>query len=267
MGIHRSDYMIHHGEKIQQVELNTISSAFGALASRISALHDYIANTWTPLPPHISQPAKNPSLERLPNAFHVAYREYLRFSGRSSATPNVVVLMVVQQGERNSIDQRWLQYSLWENHGVSMVRRTLGDVASRGSLSATGALTIDGNEVAVAYFRAGYTPTDYPTENEWRGRLLIEQSSAIKCPNIAYHLAGTKKVQQILYNREILGKYLEPAEVERVFGSFTDQYSLDPGQNEDIIKLALEDSHVRFLRANVTHRALGPHLLLFRRLL
>ncbi len=35
-------------------------------------------------------------------------------------------------------------------------------------------------EVSVAYFRAGYTPVDYPTDAEWAARLLIEQSVAIK---------------------------------------------------------------------------------------
>ncbi len=42
--------------------------------------------------------------------------------------------------------------------------------------------------------RAGYTPVDYHGESEWNARELIESSLAIKCPNIAYHLAGTKKV-------------------------------------------------------------------------
>jgi Eukaryotic glutathione synthase len=39
-----------------------------------------------------------------------------------------------------------------------------------------------------------YTPNDYPSDKEWSGRRLIESSLAIKCPNIGYHLAGTKKV-------------------------------------------------------------------------
>lgn len=51
---------------------------------------------------------------------------------------------------------------------------------------------------SVAYFRAGYTPTDYPTEVEWSGRLLLEKSSAIKAPSIGIHIAGAKKVQQRL---------------------------------------------------------------------
>ena len=52
----------------------------------------------------------------------------------------------------------------------------------------------DGDEVAVVYFRAGYEPGQYHTEAEWEARRTIERSTAIKCPSIHYHLAGTKKV-------------------------------------------------------------------------
>lgn len=53
----------------------------------------------------------------------------------------------------------------------------------------------DGDEkvaVAVAYFRAGYTPDHYPTEVQWEGRRKLEHSAAIKCPDIFYHLTGAK---------------------------------------------------------------------------
>jgi len=51
-----------------------------------------------------------------------------------------------------------------------------------------------GKKVAVVYYRAGYSPNHYFGEAEWSARLMIERSTAIKCPNIQYHLAGTKKV-------------------------------------------------------------------------
>lgn len=57
LGLHRSDYMLHTEEPLDsvrsddglpvmpkhalQVEFNTISSAFGAMASRVSSLHRY----------------------------------------------------------------------------------------------------------------------------------------------------------------------------------------------------------------------------------
>ncbi len=64
----------------------------------------------------------------------------------------------------------------------------------------------DGFEVAVVYFRCGYSPDQYPSADgcEWEARLTIERSRAIKCPSIAYHLAGTKKVQQILTHPGVL---------------------------------------------------------------
>lgn len=49
----------------------------------------------------------------------------------------------------------------------------------------------------MAYFRCGYTPADYPGEAEWAAREAIERSAAVKCPSVAYHLAGTKRVQQV----------------------------------------------------------------------
>lgn len=35
----------------------------------------------------------------------------------------------------------------------------------------------------------------------------MEQSSAIKCPSISYHLAGTKKIQQELAKPNVLERY------------------------------------------------------------
>lgn len=108
------------------------------------------------------------------------------------------MVMVVQPGERNAYDQQWLQLTLWERHGVRTLRRTLGDIAARGIVNGAGQLVIDGAVASVVYFRAGYTPQDYPTQTEWDARELIELSDAVACPSVALQLAGSKKVQQDL---------------------------------------------------------------------
>jgi hypothetical protein len=65
----------------------------------------------------------------------------------------------------------------------------------RGKLSKiNNELIFNDKRVSVVYFRAGYTPDDHPSEREWDARLMMERSFAIKCPNIACHLAGCKKV-------------------------------------------------------------------------
>ena len=65
----------------------------------------------------------------------------------------------------------------------------------------------------MVYFRAGYTPNDFPSEAEWDARTLIERSMAVKCPSVAQHLAGTKKVQQVLANPKQLARFVSDEQV------------------------------------------------------
>lgn len=84
--------------------------------------------------------------------------------------------------------------------------------------------------MAVVYFRCGYAPDQYPSADgrEWAARLLMERSRAIKCPNIAYHLAGTKKVQQVLARPGVLEHLLGDSDkANQLREVFTGLYTLD----------------------------------------
>lgn len=63
----------------------------------------------------------------------------------------------------------------------------------------------------------------------WEARLLLEKSRAVKCPDIATQLVGTKKVQQELSRPGILERFLpnEPEAVARLRATFTGLYSLE----------------------------------------
>lgn len=102
---------------------------------------------------------------------------------------------------------------------------------------------MDGNLVSVVYFRAGYEPGHYHSNNEWDARLLVERSSAIKCPSIHYHLAGTKKVQQALAKPGVLKRFLKDEnEIKQVQGIFTGLYSFDKNEGGDeTVRMALEN--------------------------
>ena len=65
---------------------------------------------------------------------------------------------------------QWLQTALWERHKVRTIRRTLAEVAASARLDADGNLCMEDIPVAVAYYRAGYSPTDYGGPAEWRAR-------------------------------------------------------------------------------------------------
>jgi glutathione synthase len=152
-------------------------------------------------------------------------------------------MMIVQPGENNLFDQRWIEQTLFEQHGVKLIRRSLAQVQKQGHLSTQGKkLVVDGLEVSVVYFRAGYTPNDYPSEQEWQARSLIESSYAVKCPNAAYHLVGAKKVQQVLAEPGRLERFMSTDDATLLRKSFTGLYPMD--QSPEGIKaynMALKD--------------------------
>lgn len=62
--------------------------------------------------------------------------------------------------------------ALWERHHVRTLRRSLAEVAEGARLGDGGALSIGGAHISAVYFRAGYSPDDYPGEAEWRARCV-----------------------------------------------------------------------------------------------
>ncbi|KAJ8326408.1 Glutathione synthetase [Batrachochytrium dendrobatidis] len=234
LGIHRSDYLLHIAAdgvpKLRQIEINTISAGLPSLSSLASRLHRF--NLDSPLLPAKLQLEKFPnatlpmseSLSGVANGIGEAWKLYNR--------PNSIVVMLVQPNEFNIFDQRWIEYTLRNNYGVRLMRKTLTEMDAQSRLEGSeNRLFVDNVEVAVVYYRAGYTPRDYPSEREWTARTTIEISNAIKCPNIAYHLAGSKKIQQILAFPGVLERFLfRKSDVEKFRSTFAGLYPLDDSE-------------------------------------
>ena len=221
LGIHRSDYLLDEPSgRLLQVELNTIASSFGALASRVAGLHRALAGRFPELGvPDPSAVPDNKALEAIAEALAVAQGSYPAQDG--------LVLFVVQPGEGNVFDQELVREQLWVEHGVCSERRTLREVAAEARLDADGRLYLPGGHVSVVYFRAGYSPDDYPSEAEWDARVTLELSDAFKCPSIQYHLAGAKKVQQDLARPGVLEGFLPADDAASVRECFAGLWSLD----------------------------------------
>lgn len=79
----------------------------------------------------------------------------------------------------------------------------------------------------VFFFPHGVVAPSLP--QNWEARLLLERSRAVKCPDIATQLAGTKKVQQELSRPGMLEKLLpaHPEAIARIRATFAGLYSLD----------------------------------------
>eukprot|EP00250_Pteridium_aquilinum_P001310 c11521_g1_i1 orf=94-1761(+) len=234
LGLHRSDYMADSRTgDLLQVEINTISSSFAGLGSRVTYLHRYLVDF---IGKRSNLDAKkipeNKAVDGFAKAISLAFNEF--------GDPSAVVLMVIQPGERNMYDQYWLSTRLYEKYGIYVIRKTFAEVFMEGKLHQDGTLAIGKQTVALVYYRAGYDPKDYPSENEWIARTLMERSNAIKCPSITYHLAGTKKIQQELAKPGMLERFVEKADDAcNLRKCFAGLWGFDDNKETEIIKDAI----------------------------
>ena len=85
-------------------------------------------------------------------------------------------------------------------------------------------------EVAIVYYRAGYAPSHFKSNNEWDALTKIELSKAIKTPDVATFLTGMKKTQEYLYLEEACLKELcnnDPLLVAKMRSVFAKFYKLE----------------------------------------
>ncbi|KAL2912197.1 Glutathione synthetase [Polyrhizophydium stewartii] len=245
LGIHRSDYLLHVSESnmppsLLQVEINTISAGLPSLSSIVADMHQFALETSQLAHDHHAQ---HPGAVLPASASLAGVAAGIGSAWRLFGRPEAIVVMVVQPVEFNIFDQRWIEFTLYRDFGVRLVRKTLTQIHAEARLEGPEKrLFIGDAEVAVVYFRAGYTPRDYPTENEWTARTTLEISHAVKCPSIAYHLAGTKKVQQMLAMPGGLERFVSnPSDARLLRSTFTGLYPLDDSpEGEAAYKMALE---------------------------
>ncbi|KAJ3337341.1 hypothetical protein HDU93_001199 [Gonapodya sp. JEL0774] len=268
LGLHRSDYMVHTDgdgsvKALFQVEINTISSSFSHLSTRVGELHRYLSRRLDffnspdlPSPDiRLDQLPNNSSSRDIPLGLARAHELYsadglgLSHTGsfQSLSQPEVksnipkAVLMVCQPAERNAFDQRGIEHILWDEHEVKLVRGTLEEVASEARLlGSERRLVFRDHEISVVYYRAGYTPNDYPTAACWDARLLLERARAVKCPSAAYHLVGTKKMQQVLAGKGVVEKFIpDPAQASALRQHMTGLYPLDGSAESEALLLTV----------------------------
>ncbi|XP_049849062.1 glutathione synthetase-like [Schistocerca gregaria] len=234
LGIHRSDYMFER-ERMLQVEINTISAAFGYLSTLVGRLQRYVSEKCAGQKMQKPESQQNDTLGAYAEAFQKAMELY-RCSMRGKCKEDLVVLMIVEETEFNTMDQYGLICSLWDMCRIRMIQRGFSWLSKNARLDAnTRALILEERyEVGVVYYRTGYRLEDYDGGyRDWDTRLLIERSMAIKCPSVVYQLLGAKIVQQIWSQGQVLEKYLDSAEeCQKLRDCFAQFFLLDVPPDE-----------------------------------
>ncbi|CAG9858071.1 unnamed protein product [Phyllotreta striolata] len=250
LGLLRCDYMLETCDKERKnkrrnsntyptcewklVEVNTIAAGFGWLGPASRLIQKYIMEEMN-LHDKIPRLPENNALAGLCQGMLDAWKLY--------GNPKGCILIVIEDVSYNICDQRFHQFQLREmNPNVKVLRKTLTQIGNEAVLNPKKELTINGDVVSVVYFRSGYEPVQYHGQNEWDARLLIERSKAIKCPNINYHLAGCKKVQQELAKEGVIENYITDEEQAKLIrDAYVGIYGLDLDEEGDrAVELALK---------------------------
>ncbi|KAJ3586331.1 hypothetical protein NHX12_012731 [Muraenolepis orangiensis] len=236
LGINRSDYMLAKSEDqgchLKQVEINTFAAGAFGTTDNIPAMHRHVLRLAGLEELRSSVPDSN-STRRLASALHKAWELYGR--------PEAVILFLVDDLEHILFSHYMLIDELRER-GISSTRNNFDFVYNTGRVSSDNRLFVDGQEVAVVFYRDGYSPCHY-REQSWEARLMMERSLAIKCPDIGTHLAGTKKVQQVLARPGVLERFFpdQPRVVQLIRDTFVGLYSLDQcPEGDQAVAMAME---------------------------
>lgn len=209
LGKLRCDFMIDQDDNhLKLVEYNTIATGMGICWQRVRDLQDYLQKKYPEyLTPNVQQ-TNEPILGRnhifendhslnLATAFKQAMDLYHKHSQTTSGSS--WCLIVVEDTETNVGDQKMIEDSLYKI-GVKSMRVTLLQVASHGKVLPTGSLEVFGREIALVYYRTGYSDHQFKTpennewcEKRWLAREMLECSLPVKAPSILGHITTLKK--------------------------------------------------------------------------
>lgn len=262
--ITRNDFMLdtrvgQQGFAARQIELNMIAASFSTHCEDLTEVQRHVLTKYLPrlepeLTPAVLTAVLQKALPRCSSASGIAralagaHSAYSR-RWKSIGKPRVV-LFVSADAEKNELDHRKLEVQLFKSHGVLAIRRSFQTLSTQlDSLlqdlepgKSAKALIVDGHEVTVVYFRAGYWPDHFDPEDAcWAVRKSMEVAEAVKCPSAPAQLAGMKKVQQMLCTPSVLQRFASSTEVsERLQRTFARQSDPSEASEEavEIVKAA-----------------------------
>lgn len=277
MCVLRCDFMIDvPSNSVKMVEYNTIASSFGILSQKVLEVQDYIRNKYgkdlnycyekidpntneelTPEDKVIVDYANNKQrsyIDNMVSNFKQAITLYKQSQKEKfGAEPeDPWVLFVVEEKERNVVDQKIIEVQLQLQTGIKSMRVTFKDVLENQQMDENNVLRVFGKEIGFVYYRTGYQVEQYANEGDWQARTLLELSQAVKCPSIDYHLTTFKKFQQSFCDSNVMQEVMQNSGCsehhQNLLNSlFSGIWSLEDYDSntevQDIVKKAIENPH------------------------
>jgi glutathione synthase len=118
---------------------------------------------------------------------------------------DTVIVFVTQK--KFDFDLENLVNVLYDTHQIKSVKLSLSEINKKLKKDEEGNLLLEDKKVSLVYFNSGDKEEDYPDEDAWNGRELVELSTAIKVPDINTFLASHKIFQYFLSKPDVIMHY------------------------------------------------------------
>ena len=207
LGIFRNDYLLDKDQKFLFLqEYKTSLDDFGSHTNILLNFYNYFNEKY----PNVFAKYKGKEKEIPQNKGNTiekiseAIIEAIKLAFPQDYKTSVVVFITQKKFD---FDLQNLINELYDKHKIKSEKLSLSEVNKKITKDEEGNLKLNESKISLIYFNSGDKEEDYPDEDSWKGRELIELSTAIKIPDINTFLTSFKVFHYYLSKPDIIMHY------------------------------------------------------------
>ena len=207
LGIFRNDYLLDKDQKFLFLqEYKTSLDDFGSHTNILLNFYNYFNEKY----PNVFAKYKGKEKEIPQNKGNTiekiseAIIEAIKLAFPQDYKTSVVVFITQKKFD---FDLQNLINELYDKHKIKSEKLSLSEVNKKITKDEEGNLKLNESKISLIYFNSGDKEEDYPDEDSWKGRELIELSTAVKVPDINTFLTSFKVFHYYLSKPDIIMHY------------------------------------------------------------
>jgi glutathione synthase len=207
LGIFRNDYLLDKDQKFLFLqEYKTSLDDFGSYTNILLNFYNYFNEKY----PNVFAKYKGKEKEIPQNKGNTiekiseAIIEAIKLAFPQDYKTSVVVFITQKKFD---FDLQNLINELYDKHKIKSEKLSLSEVNKKITKDEEGNLKLNESKISLIYFNSGDKEEDYPDEDSWKGRELIELSTAVKVPDINTFLTSFKVFHYYLSKPDIIMHY------------------------------------------------------------
>ena len=207
LGIFRNDYLLDKDQKFLFLqEYKTSLDDFGSHTNILLNFYNYFNEKY----PNVFAKYKGKEKEIPKNKGNTiekiseAIIEAIKLAFPQDYKTSVVVFITQKKFD---FDLQNLINELYDKHKIKSEKLSLSEINKKITKDEEGNLKLNESKISLIYFNSGDKEEDYPDEDSWKGRELIELSTAVKVPDINTFLTSFKVFHYYLSKPDIIMHY------------------------------------------------------------